>query len=54
MAGRRYIVKELSYLPETPGELPRLIQPGTEIIFDGKPGANLQLVEEKKKGASAS
>jgi len=54
MAGRRYIVKELSYLPVEPGDLPRLVQPGTEIIFDGKPGANLQLVEKEKKAASAS
>lgn len=47
-----YRVKERSYIPRKPGDQPVLVEAGETIVYDGKPGSNLELVKPARKAAA--
>lgn len=47
----RYRLQDKAYLPTFPGAEPQLLESGTEIVHDGKPGLTMEPLDDGAKQA---
>lgn len=49
----RYRLTQKALMPRNPGGEPELLLPGTEVIYEGKPGPHMEALDDDAKVAKA-